>query len=278
MSTLFVDTHVHLRKIFPREHYFDAAAASFRHAAAGLDDWVGVLMLTESATENGFRELADLAGPSGDPKRLETWGGWAVELGTDDASLIAHRDGVRIAVVAGRQIDTSERLEVSALGSDRFIRDGTPVDEVLAQAREHDTFQVLPWAPGKWSFARGRLLERLIGDWDNLRFGLGDNGGRPWIWPMPGPLRRAAELGIPVLPGSDPLPFPAELARTGSFGIRLEAELETAVATQLKAILRGGTAFEPYGKLNSAVAFFWKEFSMQLTKRKRKKIAAARAG
>lgn len=272
MSALYVDTHVHIRACFPRAEVLDAAARSFEKAAGGAEH-AGVLMLTESATENAFGELAELAG-----RVVDTWGYWHVERCPDGISLRCTKQDRTIAIVAGRQIDTSERLEVSALGSDAFIRDGTPVEEVLAQARANDTVQVLPWAPGKWSFARGKLLDDLIARHDELGFALGDNGGRPWAWPMPGPLKRARELGIPVLPGSDPLPFLDEMARSGSFGVRLEGTLEERPGEQIKRLIREGAPMHPYGELNSPLTFFRHELTMQLTKKKRKKIAAARAG
>jgi hypothetical protein len=55
------------------------------------------------------------------------------------------------------------------------------------------------------------------------RLFLGDNSGRPILWPRPELFRFAESRGLKVLPGSDPLPIPSEAARVGSFGFGLPA-------------------------------------------------------
>ena len=51
---------------------------------------------------------------------------------------------------------------------------------------------------------------------------LGDNGGRPWFWTSVPQFDLAAELGMRVLPGSDPLPVPGDEARIGSYAFEIE--------------------------------------------------------
>ncbi len=281
---LFVDTHVHIRTCFPREQVFDSAAASFAAAAQelGRESYTGVLMLTESATENAFKALAECTGTPGQPVTLDGWGSWQGSMCKDGRSILLTRDNpdspACIVVVAGRQIDTSERLEVSVLGSDTFIPDGLPIEEVLSRASSEDTYQILPWAPGKWSLARGRMLDALLDRQAELGFALGDNGGRPWIWPTPGHIRKARRHGIPVFPGSDPLPFVPELRRMGSCGVTVAGGIdENAPASGLIGLFRTrGRDLETYGRLANPVSFFSNEITMQLTKGKRKRAAAAR--
>ena len=293
-ATLFVDTHVHIRKRFNRAQVFAAAARNFAAAARQkqVSDWAGVLMLTESATENAFKELESLLEGAEKPVRLDGWGDWCGVLCRDGISVRVSRSNgstehqAPLFVIAGRQIDTSERLEVSALGSDEFIPDGLPIEEVLKRARAHGTYQILPWAPGKWSFARGRRIDAMLTDGltDELTnggeyaFALGDNGGRPAIWPRSRFMRKAVRLGIPVLPGSDPLPFDSELQRIGSYGVQLTGEFDAEhPGRSVLALLRAQRGQpDTYGRLNSAFAFFRNEIQMQLTKRARTQAAAAR--
>ena len=137
---------------------------------------------------------------------------------------------------------------------------------------------VIPWAPGKWSLARGRLLHDLMGPREKERFCLGDNGGRPWLWPTPGHIRRAYKQGMPVLRGSDPLPFDSEMHRTGTFGMVLRGGLDRqAPGEWIKKTLRDDASKAiGYGQLANPVAFLWKESWMQVTKRRRKSMAPAR--
>ena len=277
-TTLLIDTHVHIRACFPKERYLDTAGRNFAAAAArlGRSEWVGVLMLTESHTEDVFRALQRQAGEPGAPVELPGWGGWRIAATDDGRSLWLDKQDAKILLIAGQQIDTAEGLEVSVLGAVQPIPDHTPIEGVLATAEQRDTVSVIPWAPGKWFFGRGKRLSAMMQRRPDGGFYLGDNGGRPWLWPLPTHLRRARARGIPILPGSDPLPFVSEMERTGSFGIVIEAELDLRrPATALIELLRDPANLgRPYGRLANPVAFFWKEFTMQLTKRKRKRMAA----
>ena len=142
----------------------------------------------------------------------------------------------------------------------------------MARAVEHDAVPVIPWAPGKWWFDRGKMLNRLMDERKDGGFYLGDNGGRPWVWPVPTHLKRARREGIPVLPGSDPLPFPEEMNRTATFGVTARVVLDrNRPADCVKHLLRERVdELEPFGRLAGALAFLRREVTMQLTKKKRK--------
>jgi hypothetical protein len=55
---------------------------------------------------------------------------------------------------------------------------------------------------------------------------LGDNAGRPRGWATPPHFRRAMAMGMPVLPGSDPLPVAGAEAGIGGFGCLLDGRLD----------------------------------------------------
>ena len=113
---LLIDTHVHLRKCFREDLFFDVAWENARHWAesTGVEvPWVPVLMLTESATEDGFHRLHGLAGAPGQSRELNRWGGWFDEHTADDDAIWITKNDKALLVIAGRQVDTGERLEVS---------------------------------------------------------------------------------------------------------------------------------------------------------------------
>lgn len=202
---MLVDAHVHVHSCFSAEALFDGALRNFRRAASDLghSEAVGCLMLAEMAGAHWFRRA-----------RQE-----------DESSLLVERGTERLVVVAGRQIVTRERLEVLALGRDADIPDGLPLSEALLRVRESGALPVLPWGFGKWWGRRGALVEETIARNEGELY-LGDNSGRLRLAGMPRLLREARERGLIVLPGTDPLPFPDQAGRAGSFGFVLEGPLD----------------------------------------------------
>ena len=55
---------------------------------------------------------------------------------------------------------------------------------------------------------------------------LGDAACRPWIWRNPLPFRHARARGIPIVPGSDPLPFADQADKVGTLCALLEVQLD----------------------------------------------------
>jgi len=80
--------------------------------------------------------------------------------------------------------------------------------------------------------------------------------------------RLAERLGIPILPGSDPLPLPGEAARVGSYGFSVEVESQPDnIARQLCDLLREGrAAVHPYGRLIGPVRFIRNQLALRLRK------------
>jgi hypothetical protein len=144
------------------------------------------------------------------------------------------------------------------------------VREVLAEGARVGAIRVIPWGAGKWLFGRGRLLDELI---DSTRPGdglfLGDSAGRPFFWISPAHFQRAARRGIRVLRGTDPLPFPTQVSRPGSFGFRLAwPEDRAPSAESIKAALRRPDAqLTSYGRLERLVPFIRHQVAMQRRKR-----------
>lgn len=213
---LLADGHVHLHHCFPIQAFLDQAAQNLEraHRAAGLSNsWTGVLLLTEGQGVERFEELREMARTSAGP------GGWTVH-GTEESGSVRlrSREEVEMVVVAGRQVVTDARLEVLALCTTARFQDGRPLMDAIHKVREAGAVPVLPWGFGKWWGSRGRHLGEIVGSHQAGEVLLGDNAVRPRGTPEPRLFKAARARGIPVLPGSDPLPFQAQLRCVGSYG------------------------------------------------------------
>ena len=223
-SLLLTDGHVHLHPCFPIGAFLDQAARNLErgHRAAGLNAgrdggrghrWTGVLLFSEGQGVNRFEELRGMVGAS------QSSDGWAVEATEESGSLrLRSREGAELVVVAGRQVVTDARLEVLALCTTARFEDGGPLRDTIHGVREAGAVPVLPWGFGKWWGSRGRLLAEVVGSLSAGEVLLGDNAVRPRGTPEPKLFEAARARGIPVLPGSDPLPFPTQLRQVGSYG------------------------------------------------------------
>ena len=108
---------------------------------------------------------------------------------------------------------------------------------------------VLPWAPGKWFGARGRVIRKLMEQAAAGSFLAGDTTMRPTGWPVPVLLRYARRSGLGTVAGSDPLPQPGEEAYAGTYGIFSDVTLDpTRPADGLRNILLRGNTFTVRGR------------------------------
>lgn len=215
---LLVDAHVHIYPVFDLGSFLDSAARNFDGAAARLGlrrgKWLGALVLTEASEDHAFDAIA-----SG---RLALPEGWAIAGAEETAVVLRTPDDRRLLLVAGQQAVTREGLEVLGIGITDRCPDRLTLAESIGWVRDRDAVAVVPWGFGKWTFARGRIIEKALYDGSPSDFAVGDNGGRLKFGPAPRLLRRAESLGYKVLPGTDPLPFPDQAARVGSAGFVLD--------------------------------------------------------
>lgn len=266
-GTLLVDAHVHVYDCFDIDKLLDAAWRNFNHAAeaTGLDHgFSGVLFLTETSRDNWFLQSS----------MADNYSHWQIEKTGDKTVLQARRrtDSTdtknSIYIVAGRQIITAEGLELLALVTDSAFEDGLPVSSALTAVREQDAIPVLPWAVGKWLGKRGKILSALLAAEAKAHndLWLGDNSGRPIFWPDPLHFKQARVLNMPVLPGSDPLPFASEAMRVGSFGFSMRDQLsEAQPAADLKRLLRAKeTEVLAYGQLENPWRFFINQLRLRM--------------
>jgi hypothetical protein len=269
---LLVDAHVHLHDCFVPAEFLEHAARNFERAGSpgGDSGVIGALMLTELTGANWFGRLAATAGSTASPP--VGLGSWRIERTADPNALLARRSSHRLLLIAGRQVVAREGLEVLLLGTSASMSDGRPIREVLAEGERLGALRVIPWGAGKWLFGRGRLLNTLLaaarpGD----GFFLGDGSGRPFFWASPAHFAQAERRGVRVLPGTDPLPFPTEVSRAGSYGFHLMGAVDlTRPAEGIKAALRDpGSRLVRYGRLERLAPFVRHQVAMQRLKRRR---------
>lgn len=144
---------------------------------------------------------------------------------------------------------TAERLEVLALATGGRFADGAALPEVVSHVWDAGAVPIVPWAFGKWWGEGGAALLAFLDTIAPRDLFLGDNGGRPRVWPPPAPFRHAIRRGMFVLPGSDPLPLAAGATRAGSYGFRCHGPFDpSAPAASLRGVLPDpGFTPEPYG-------------------------------
>jgi len=218
---VLVDAHVHVHAVFDVPRFLDAAAANLAEAARAMGrdatQMTGVLLLTAGRGEGAFERLRVACAGEGH---------WRIANAVDAEALVLRSAAGRVLVViAGCQIVTAEKLEVLALCCAREFSDGGSMTDTIAAVRQNGGVALVPWGFGKWTFARGqRIAALLTTDGDPPL--LGDNGGRPALSWTPRYLRHGARRGIPVLPGSDPLPFADQGKRVGRVGVVMDAPLD----------------------------------------------------
>jgi len=195
---MIVDTHVHLYPDYDLGLVLRRCSA---HLHTLAPEAVPVACLTERRDCNMFRVLCERG--VGDSAHV-----LGVEVLENGRSLVVRFGGgvPPLFVLPGRQIVTRERLELHCLGKDAAIPDGEPAVQVVGRILELDGLAVLPWGVGKWLFRRRKVVDRLLARHTPQELLLGDSAMRPWMWPVPMPMRAGRRAGFRLLAGSDPLP------------------------------------------------------------------------
>ncbi len=239
------DFHVHLYPCYDLDAAFDSANSNLSSYKAQTK----ALCLTERSDCHFFRDLA-----SG--KLDSSLKRWRVESTADQSCLrLSSEEKAEIYLFAGRQVATSERIELLALLVDAEIPDRIPFERAKRMALEQGALPVLNWAMGKWMFARRPIVERIIATATATDLAVCDTTLRPRIWPEPTLMRRAREKGIPLLVGSDPLPFAGEESLIGSYGLRSELPFDAqAPVHSIRSLLMSANSPQTVGSRSGTSA------------------------
>ena len=221
--------------------------------------------MAESKGLNYFARLKDIAQSNNSKNRNSLWS--VKRTGEDHSLLISHitHGDMRMFLVAGRQLITSEGLELIALFTKSNFQNKMKIGEAIAEVIDQDGVPVCPWGAGKWLGKRGRVLCNFIDYNPTTSLFLGDNGGRPSIWPWPA-LLRLREPRNRIISGSDPLPITGDEARVGSFGGYVEGEcsFKSPAASLQELLLNPNTEIGKFGRPQRALAFVKAQLNLRL--------------
>jgi hypothetical protein len=239
------DTHLHIYPGHDPGITIRSALSGLRNAARSSNAPCA-LFLTEgrghhwfASLKTGGHRLPDAWHVLPTPEPEAVW----IDTGND-----------RVLVLAGRQLVTAERVEILALTLEAAPADGAPAAELMSQVMDQQAVPVLPWAPGKWMFARAKVVENLT-QLGGERLRLADSSLRCLGWPTPAILSAAR---IPPLAGSDPLPAPGEETLAGSYGIRIQLDFDenAPVSSFRKALCNPATPIDIIGNRNTPLGMF----------------------
>lgn len=266
MPPICIDAHVHIHPCFRLEELLHCACRNFRaeEQKTGAAQAARFLFLTESAGAESFAGLA-----AGAAAGRAVSADLCIQHTPETAVLRCDTSsGASMFLVAGRQIVTAEGLELLALGHGGPVADGQPIRKVLAQLASQSCLRVLPWGVGKWLGTRGKLVQTLVREVQDPGFFLGDNGNRPFFWPLPTLFAEARQRGIRNLPGSDPLPFPGQERKVGGFGLRLLGSIDLLRPfASLCALLQDpAVPLHPFGHPERLSPFLRHQVRMRLRK------------
>lgn len=214
MHKTLVDTHCHYYPCYPIAEFWDHAWENFSVSAS---EPAPIVCLTDLEGTHWFQDIREQT-----DKQLVC--DWQVDAGDDLASFSVRSHDKHIRVVSSRQVNSLEGLEVLVIGSTEDIPARKPIDYYIEQFSADYTV-ILPWGFGKWLGRRGKIIEGLIQQLNDRQVMLGDNGGRPLVWSRIAAFEQAKNEGVPILPGSDPLPLANQLSRVAALGIELNSHL-----------------------------------------------------
>jgi hypothetical protein len=261
---IFFDAHVHIQERFDLGRFLAFALENLERRRAEMTKSASgtyFLLLTEAKNLDVYSQLKRQSG-------LPSW--QVVATREEESLLLRHslRPGVRLFLVAGRQIVTTERLEVLCLGSAAKIADGDSLAATVTTVRQHGGLAVLPWGAGKWLGQRGATVSAFLQQAEPQALFVGDNGGRPGFWPAPPQFSLAAARGIRLLPGSDPLPLPGEERRVGTYGALIEGDCsdETPAADLKRLLTDASRPITPFGHRPGAWQFFRTQLALRLNR------------
>lgn len=261
---LMIDGHVHIYDCYDLETFIETALKNLEHYYyahySNGSLFARILLLTEGKKNDFFSQFKKNGSfPNGRGyKFLETKEEVSITLVKGNEPLCY--------VLKGRQIVTRENLEVLALVSNQAIEDGLPAETVIERLIEKHEFAVLPWGFGKWFFKRGKIIRDLIEKYISPYLLIGDNSARPTFWPTPGLFKLAQAYHIPLINGSDPLPFSEEVRKVGTYGFSVEGDFNPyEPAESLREILIApDTKIDLFGQRDRTIAFLKRQLKIHL--------------
>jgi hypothetical protein len=267
-TRLMIDGHIHIYECYDLEIFFKTATAYLDHfyntLYANGSPYEKVLLLTEGKSVDFFAHLKanrEIAGEAGFH---------IMDTGEDTSLILAKDRQPQCYILRGRQIVTRENLEVLAIASSLILEDGLPIETVIETVIGRHDLAVLAWGFGKWLFQRAKIIGRMLDMFRSPYLLVGDNSGRPVFWPTPRLFQQARAMNIPVISGSDPLPFKGEVNKPGSFGFTIEGEFDPRQpGRSLKELLTAPGVYDEidrFGYRDGIISFFNRQSKIHMKK------------
>ncbi|MBN2009941.1 hypothetical protein JW960_11415 [candidate division KSB1 bacterium] len=260
-----IDGHIHIYPNYNLRQAILTGVKNLKKTTNSKNPIVPMWLLVERYDCNFFKEAADSAPIDFDQSDL------VLKRGTEPETLIVEENEVPILyILAGRQVVTTENLEVLSLATDHFIQDRTlPARGVVESINNANGIAAINWAPGKWFFSRGKVVEQLLNDFQPTELFIGDTSLRPTMWTTPTLMENARQRGFKTIAGSDPLPFDNEEKQIGLYCFHVEGEFdESFPAKSLRTLIhKPDTNVHVAGHRNSTFVFARRQFKIMTEKR-----------
>jgi len=246
---LVIDSHIHIYPCYSLQRAFTTLADKFK---AYDSEAINIACLTERYDCDYFQELIE--GRTGD---LDS--DFSVDHEPNGNFLRIRRstDNLEFSLLPGRQVVAQERIEVIGLNHAQHIPDGTPAKEIVDTILNNGGTPMLAWSPGKWFFARGKVILSLLQRYSAADMLIGDTSLRPQGWARPLLVRKAQRMGYKVIAGSDPLPFTGEEDSFGTYVSQAQGGFEQQNPVEILRRLTSDTSIKlkSTGNRSNPVAF-----------------------
>jgi hypothetical protein len=234
---LVTDMHVHFYPCFNISKSFDYAFSNLKKRAESAHERALMLFLAERSDCHFFKLLKqenvqEILNPL-----------WILNTKEENALIVSSPTHGELFIIAGRQIATKERLEILSLTIDKNIPDGLPIRETLQLVLESGGLAVLNWAPGKWFFKRGDIINELLQEFSPQQLFMGDTTLRCKGWGEPKIMKVGSTNGFRIIAGSDPFPLKGEERLIGTYGLNLMGDFDPSYPiSSIKDILLSDNA------------------------------------
>ncbi len=259
IMNIFIDGHVHLYEHYDLELLFKTALKNFQKNGAGKND-AKILLLTELASCDFFNQI--------EQKKPN---GFTLHETSENNSLLLTETETQngLFIIAGRQLTSSDQLEILALCT-RYNIENNRLDtkSLIDQVNARKAVPVLNWAPGKWFSKRGGIVKKMLSDFTAEELLIGDTTMRPTFWPTPRLMKQALDSNFKIIAGSDPLPLENEEKMIASYGFLLNADFEKSTpASSLYTLLKNPKVpVKIWGRRSNGFSFFRRQTGILLKK------------
>lgn len=258
------DTHVHCYQFELLPELLDSAMANLDKYVPNAD--AKVLFFTDGFIDRTWLKLQELIQQDGSA------GEWQFVFNQSLGLVEASKREQVVYLAPARQVNTAGRLEMLLLGCHEELEDKQAANDLIEQYGEQYVL-ISPWGVGKWLGNRGKLLLEII-NFAKKPFALGDNGGRPFFWPVPhfnwlkkmraGIQQEVVMQQVSIINGSDPLPVSGDYVRAGSYGVSFDLEQALSLKTVLAGLKSNESNLTNFGKPMGLIQFIQCRIKMAL--------------